>query len=127
MQQNASPSDPHQRGPQGLQGIQGPQGPAGPTGAQGPAGTNGVSGIQIVTQTSSTNSAKSNITATCPTGKTLIGGGADTSNADAWVTNSGPGTVTSGKASTWVADADERNSIASPWTLTVYAICATDQ
>ena len=55
----------------------------------------------------------------------MVGGGADTNNADAWVTNSGPGTVTSGKATTWVADAKERNSISGSWTLTVYAICAT--
>ena len=83
----------------------------------------------IVTTTSSqSSSAKSNITATCPTGKTLIGGGAETSNPVAWVTNSNPGTVTSGKATAWLADADEEgNGTNGQWTLTVYAICATDQ
>jgi hypothetical protein len=54
-----------------------------------------------------------------------VGGGADTSDANAWVTNSGPGTLAGNKASTWVADAQERNSISGNWTLTVYAVCAT--
>jgi hypothetical protein len=78
-----------------------------------------------VTNTDSSSNDKADITATCPAGKTLVGGGAQSSNTDAWVTSSGPGTVTSGKATTWVADARERNGIISSWTLTVYAICAT--
>ena len=73
------------------------------------------------------NSSRSNIAATCPAGKTLLGGGADTSSPDAWVTSSGPGTVNaSGKATQWLADATETNNI-SNWNLSVYAICATDQ
>ena len=84
-----------------------------------------MSGIEIVSITNSSGGDKSNIAATCPTGKTLVGGGAETSNADAWITNSAPGTVTSGKATTWVADARERNSISGSWDLKVYAICAT--
>jgi hypothetical protein len=33
--------------------------------------------------------------------------------------------VTTGKATTWVADAKERTAISGNWTLTVYAVCAT--
>jgi hypothetical protein len=84
-----------------------------------------VSGIEIVTVPNQTQSDKTDITASCPTGKTLVGGGAETNNVDAWVTSSAPGTVASGKATTWVADAKERNSTNANWTLTVYAICAT--
>jgi hypothetical protein len=40
------------------------------------------------------------------------------------VTNSGPGTLTAGKATTWTADAEEVSNL-NNWTLTVYAICAT--
>jgi len=54
---------------------------------------------------------KHGITATCPTGKTLVGGGARSSNQAAWVTTSGPGTVASGAATTWVADAEEVGSL----------------
>jgi hypothetical protein len=32
---------------------------------------------------------------------------------------------TPARATTWVADAKERNTTGSSWTLTVYAICAT--
>ncbi len=86
-----------------------------------------MSGIEIITNPNTTNQDKANITATCPAGKTLVGGGARSSNPAAWVTTSGPGTVTAGKATSWVADAEEVGSIGSStqWTLTVYAICAT--
>jgi hypothetical protein len=81
----------------------------------------------VTTTSAQSSAAKSNITATCPAGKTLVGGGADTNHTDAWIVNSGPGTVSSGKATTWTADADEHNGTNGQWTLTVYAICATDQ
>ncbi len=85
-----------------------------------------MSGVEIVTTVSNTTSDKHNITATCTGTKTLVGGGARSNNTGAWVTTSGPGTVTSGKANQWIADAEEVSNLGSTsWTLTVYAICAT--
>ena len=50
-----------------------PAGPAGPAGAQGAPGT---SGLQTVFTTSAINStATRTLTATCPSGKTALGGG----------------------------------------------------
>ena len=124
-------------GAQGIQGLKGDTGAAGATGATGlqgpagptgPAGANGVSGLEIITATSVGNSdTKRNVTATCPGTKTLVGGGARTTNTAAWVTTSGPGAVASGKANSWIADAEEHDTLPSStqWTLTVYAICAT--
>jgi hypothetical protein len=112
------------KGDTGATGATGPAGPTGLTGPTGATGPAGVSGVQIVVATDNSNSDKST-TATCPPGKTIVGGGAETSNPDAWVTNSSPGSLTANKATTWVADAKERNSITPSWTLTVYAICAT--
>jgi hypothetical protein len=79
-----------------------------------------------VTTVNNGNNSRTNITATCPAGKTLIGGGAHSSTANAYVTNSSPATVTNGKATTWTADGTEVSNV-SNWDLTVYAICATDQ
>jgi hypothetical protein len=87
-----------------------------------------VSGVEIVTAVLTNNQdTKRNLTATCPSGKTLVGGGARTNNTAAWVTTSGPSTVTSGKATAWIADAEEHDTLPTntQWTFTVYAICAT--
>lgn len=68
-------------GPQGAKGDKGdtgPQGPVGATGAQGPQGIPGVSGYTIVSQ-QRTDTVRGwdwrGITATCPSGKKVIGGG----------------------------------------------------
>jgi len=68
-------------GPQGLKGDTGATGPAGPQGVQGPAGANGsVSGVQIIEATTTSSSSPvfgttATATATCPSGKILLGGG----------------------------------------------------
>jgi hypothetical protein len=88
-----------------------------------------VSGLEIVTVNSTNNSNdKADVVASCPTGKTLVGGGADTSSGSAWVMSSRPGTPTGTplRSTSWVADAQEEgNGTMSNWTLSVYAICAT--
>jgi hypothetical protein len=68
-------------GPQGLKGDTGATGPAGPQGVQGPAGASGsVSGVQIIEATTTSSSSPvfgttATATATCPSGKILLGGG----------------------------------------------------
>jgi hypothetical protein len=63
----------------------------------------------------------------CPAGKTILGGGGDTTRSEAIVFNSAPGPLTNGKATAWVVDADDYSATNQSWTVTVYAICATDQ
>ena len=59
------------------QGPPGPAGPQGSPGPQGPAGPTGASGYQVITQASPSNSSTpKSLTATCPQGKVVIGGGA---------------------------------------------------
>jgi len=79
-------------GPQGATGATGPQGPAGPTGAtgaQGPAGPTGPSGATRVvgaTVSSAAGAAQGiqvTATATCASGKVLLGGGAQVTTNDA--------------------------------------------
>ena len=72
------------QGPKGDTGATGPAGPtglAGQQGVQGPAGANGsVSGIQIIEATTTSSNSPgagttATATATCPSGKILLGGG----------------------------------------------------
>jgi hypothetical protein len=87
-----------------------------------------VSGIQILTATSGSNSnQKPNTSVSCPAGKTVIGGGGDTSRSEAVVSNSAPTGLSNGKATGWSVDADDLGQTTQSWTVTVYVICATDQ
>ena len=55
----------------------GPTGPVGPAGPAGPQGAPGLAGVEIVTAVSVRDSDPTHTaTATCPAGKTVIGGGA---------------------------------------------------
>ena len=102
--------------------------PTGPTGARGPQGPPGPAGIaalerrDIVTPTSSSNTKT--ISAVCPTGKRVIGGGARVMGAGAGrvsIIESYPdsdGTKFNGTAQEVVATA-------LTWALQVYAMCAT--
>jgi hypothetical protein len=119
--------------------IQGIQGPAGPQGAVGPQGSPGVSGEQIVlapspytdpipnTQLSASSPFK-NATATCPSGKTVIGGGGQLMEASPMVTHTT--VVTSvhiassypSSTSAWTVEAG--TDLGFPWQVTAYAICA---
>jgi hypothetical protein len=76
------------RGPAGPQGVagadgapgeQGPQGPEGPAGPQGPQGAPGLSGVVTVYADNFSNVVRleASATATCPSGKRVIGGGAE--------------------------------------------------
>ena len=69
-----------QQGQAGATGQTGPAGQTGPTGATGAQGPAGLSGLATVVATSASNSnTDRDITATCPAGKTAIGGAAEIS------------------------------------------------
>jgi hypothetical protein len=77
-----------------------------------------VSGYQQVSATSTTGS----VTATCPPGKVVVGGGG-------YATNNGSGTVSvtgsyPASTSSWIVTA-ERQSGNGGFTVTAFAICAT--
>jgi hypothetical protein len=98
----------------------GPTGPAGPAGAQGAPGT---SGLQTVFTTSAINSTTTRtLTATCPSGKTALGGGVAVTPATATEV-----AITANylaNSTTWTASAQEVNAQAASWGLNVVVICA---
>ena len=105
-------------------GPQGPQGPQGPGGPQGPAGTNGVTGHEIVYDTSPTNSdAEKVLTATCPAGKKVVGGGGYAFNLlfpdDVALVASFPY-----NGNGWRVVLQETDAYAPAWLARAYAICA---
>jgi Collagen triple helix repeat (20 copies) len=127
------PGPPGAKGEQGDPGIQGPPGPPGPkgdkgdTGDQGPPGPSGLSGLQVVTSPPLAVGLFDfgHAEATCPAGKTLIGGGGRIgatggfASADAgYLEQSYP------SGNTWFVRAHNTG----PWIdvpLVAYAICAT--
>jgi hypothetical protein len=101
-------------------GAVGPTGPAGPA---GPAGPVGVSAEQFVTSDSGTNSnTVKSTTATCPSGKKVLGGGAavNTTTNTLAITRSSP----TGDGTGWTAEAQETAAFAGNWRVTAYAVCA---
>ena len=103
-------------GPQGEQGTQGIPGP------QGPAGT--ISSTFVVTNSVTGGSQDSvNASASCPTGKILLSGGAKVTNivsaSRAFITASFPSS-----SSTWTGSASAVDAGAGSLTLTTYALCS---
>jgi hypothetical protein len=103
----------------------GPTGARGPQGPPGPAGTAGVAALErrdVLTPTSSAN--VKTISAVCPTGKKVIGGGAR-------VTGSAASRVSINEAfpdsdgTKFNGVAREVTATALTWALQVYAMCAT--
>jgi hypothetical protein len=120
-----------QTGPQGEVGLQGPPGPAGPPGPQGENGqrgndgTNGVSGwerVQNDTFVPSGSNQPYSVSAVCPPGKRVLGGGYSVGNNEASdeVLFNGPLSISSGNTWLVIAQQDEDRS----FTLAAYAICA---
>ena len=97
--------------------------PHGPTGPQGPPGAPGVSGReQIASETPLTSTSPKNLSATCPSGKKVLGGGVEISGA-------GRARVTAVENkpngdSAWEGEAFEAVSTNATWKLVVHAICA---
>jgi hypothetical protein len=124
--------------PKGPKGAKGARGPKGKNGAQGPAGAPGASGYEIVTQTfpevfvvnSGGQRGLSEVkTVTCPSGKRVLGGGADlgtneTQNGQqrqVLVSLGGP----NGNGTGWSVQLfNNSTSIDTSIDLRVYAICA---
>jgi hypothetical protein len=98
--------------------------PHGPTGPQGPPGPPGVGGReQVASETPLTSASPKNLTATCPAGKKVLGGGVEISGA-------GRARVTAVENkpagdSAWEGEAFEAVSTTATWKLVVHAICAT--
>jgi hypothetical protein len=94
--------------------------PPGPTGPQGPSGVSGRE--QVASETPLTSGSPKNLTATCPAGKKVLGGGVEISGA-------GRNRVTAveNKPSgdnAWEGEAFEAVTTQSSWKLVVHAICA---
>ena len=106
-------------------GPPGPQGPAGPRGVPGPKGSPGVSGLQRVDSSTSSSSSNSKaVVATCPSGKRVVGGGAQ-------VTGSGANKVSINQSfpdsngDRWNGNAVEVVATGASWQLQAYALCVT--
>jgi hypothetical protein len=105
--------------------VTGPPGSPGPPGPPGPAG---VSGYEIVTQEQQDNSFAffGGQSASCPTGKKVLGGGASALTADGAV-QGGYEVLQEYPAgdSGWAAVFNIANRLGTSFILTTYAICAT--
>lgn len=112
-------------GPAGSQGIQGVPGPTGPAGPAGPAGS--VTGVQIVegTPTSGPDFSKQ-ASASCPSGKVIVGGGARTRSfttqfSTLVIKSSFPDAATN----QWMSSAAAA-TVDTNWELLAYAICVDE-
>lgn len=111
-------------GPQGPKGDQGDTGPVGPMGPQGPQGPTGLSGYQIVVGFDATarEGTMTRLTVTCPTGKSVLGGGY--ANPDTKGTNNSVLASFPSSQSTWELQIFNPSGAAS-FSVKPYAICAT--
>ena len=98
--------------------------PQGAKGDKGDPGAPGLSGVQIVTaQKNVVNKTADELTATCPAGKRVIGGGNNT-NKIVVGGGFGPLVYLSRPSSNTGWRVGMAASPAQSWTLTVYAVCA---
>jgi hypothetical protein len=129
-------------GPQGLPGPSGPSGPSGPAGETGPPGPPGpgLEDLHIVTDTAPNPPTDDSKTwpVFCPSGETVVSGGAQVSPADGRVNLVSSIPFISSSSSGWQASAAEVKAQAATtpdatpvgqpdtfeWSLTVYALCA---
>lgn len=96
------------RGPQGTTGPQGPPGMSGPqgdTGPQGPTGPPGISQYAHVSRNKQMAGPNDFVTATCPPGTKVIGGGASANSARVTFIDSQPTADETGWLVTATADA----------------------
>ena len=94
--------------------------PPGPTGPQGQPGVSGRE--QVAAETPLTSASPKNLTATCPAGKKVLGGGVEISG-----TGRNRVTAVENKPSgdnAWEGEAFEAVSTQASWKLVVHAICA---
>lgn len=92
------------------------------------ANATGVLGREVVLGTANTGPADTKFaTATCPSGKVAVGGGADIigEDNDAFLRDSRPD-VNSGNAAVWTVEAHEKDTATGgAWTLLPFAVCVT--
>lgn len=108
------------QGPDGATGPAGPKGDKGDKGDTGPAGPGAAAGWEVVSNTSASNASNKNVSADCPGGKTVVGGGFSIGGSTDVAGSSRPV-----DSDTWRADAWETDSESDDWTVTVYAVCVT--
>jgi hypothetical protein len=96
-----------------------------PNASQGPPGPPGLAGLERKEAVSPTSSANTKtISAVCPTGKRVVGGGArvtGTGIADVTIVDSFPDS----DGTKFNAAARESDATVGQWALTAYAMCAT--
>jgi len=108
-----------ENGGQGHIGPAGPKGEAGPTGPAGPQGLSGISGLEYVINGKDLKPKVIGIvSADCPVGKKVLGGGVSVNNNNAHVVNSAPADGGTG----WVTQLSNDSTV----TVSEYAwaICA---
>ncbi len=121
-------------GPQGPQGIQGEKGDKGDNGSQGQQGIPGVAGVdgkdgqngiigweKVSTVSASTTDQLKTVDLSCPLAKKVLSGGfkVNSSTVTYYTVSNFPSSE-----NTWTVSV-HRSSTATPWDITVYAICAT--
>lgn len=104
-------------------------GPPGPVGPRGDAGLPGLSGLLAVSVSSGADSSSPKTsTATCPSGKRVLGGGATIVGGGPGgpaITQSQPVGGDAASANAWTATAYEVGSYTPSWRLIAYALCAS--
>ena len=110
-------------GPQGAKGDKGDKGDRGATGAAGPAGLAGVHVVEA-TATRSTPTTLEFVTASCPTGETVLGGGGliQQYNASGFV-GLIPLAASTPSGNSWFTEMAS-SSVAGSVVLHAYAVCA---
>lgn len=120
------------QGPQGPAGTEGPQGPPGAPGAAGPTGPQGPPGLSALQRVEATSAENSNspkqVTASCPTGKQLVGTGYDVfggkGGTDPNATTFVAMDFVIPTSTSVVAAAYETTAFGGTWRVTAFAICA---
>ena len=114
--------EPAVAGPAGPTGPTGPQGSPGPVGSPGPAG---VSGLATVSSTSASDSSAKTVSATCATGKKVLGGGYSLGGSGGVVKKLVVKSSYASAVNTWSVRVVEGTSTSDSWSVTVSAVCAT--
>ncbi len=105
---------------------QGPKGDKGDKGDKGAVGQPGVSGLERVTATNTggaSSTSPKTVSAVCPTGKKILGGGAFVNVTDTTAPIALRRSNPVGEG--WVAHAFESSSTSDVWSLSVALICAS--
>jgi hypothetical protein len=106
-------------------GPKGDKGDKGDKGAKGDTGSTGLTGVEIVTVNGAPQSGVFTVvSASCPEGKRIIGGGARIAIAGAFYDDVAIESSYPLTQKTWQAVGSEVNATAGNWILTAYAICA---